>query len=56
MRPPRPFVGVLGASGALPEAAGTQHEPNQKTYEPNKNVCTLEEYDGPIAVGSVVFA
>jgi hypothetical protein len=34
--PPRPSAGVLGTSGALPEALGTLHEPNTKTYEPKR--------------------
>jgi hypothetical protein len=36
-KPPKPSVGVSGTSGSLPEAPGTHHEPNQKTYEP-KNI------------------
>ncbi len=41
---PRPSVGISGASGALPETPGTQHEPNQKTYEPNRIDYPIEQW------------
>ena len=52
--PPRPSLGVSGVSGALPEAPGTHHEPNQKTYEPKNS--GPEDSHSPRARASVTSA